>query len=198
MWGGGVCWQFPGESPHQEQYPGHNHQSPARWGRRPTLNPVHYAAVSTMRLAIVKERASLAVCEIKTTALSRKCGQHFDNRSAAMRSTFQQVFLTFRPHRRTFHMCDVLGVDSKAQHSHRQLICGWNVEYAVEAQEEDCFCTSTSCYRLSGWVIMSTSFMLIFSFNWFLFGSWMNDGWMNGDKRVKNSLYTHLRLCGEM
>lgn len=119
MWGGGVCWQFPGESPHQEQFPGHNHQSPARWGRRPTLNPVHYAAVSPMRLAIVKERASLAVCEIKTTALSRKCGQHFDKRSAAMRSTFQQVFLTFRPHRRTFHMCDVLGVDSKAQHSHR-------------------------------------------------------------------------------
>lgn len=118
-----------------------------------------------------KEQVSLAVCEIKTTLLSWKCGQYLDKRTAATRSTFQQLFLTFRPHRVTFHMCDVLGVDSKAQHSHRQLIYGWNVEYAVEPQEEDCFCTATSCYRLSGWVIIFIMFHAGFSFNWFLFGS---------------------------
>lgn len=75
-------------------------------------------------LAIDKERLSPAVCEIKTTAVSRKCEQYLDKGTTAMRSRFQQVFLTFRPPRVTFYMCDVLGVDSEAQHLHRQLICG--------------------------------------------------------------------------
>lgn len=100
-------------------------------------------------------------------------------------STFQQVFLTFRPHRLTFHMCDVLGVDSKAQHSHRQLICEWNVEYVVEPQEENCFYTATSCCSQAVAVIMFASFMLFFSFCWFIFVCvWMV---MKG---LKVSLYT--------
>lgn len=72
--------------PHPEQYPGHSlgsHQSPARGGRRPTLTLVHSAEVSPMLLAIDKERASLAAWEIKTTALSWKCGQYLDKRTAA-------------------------------------------------------------------------------------------------------------------
>lgn len=72
---------------------------------------------------IDKEFVSLTVCEIKTTPLRRQCAQYLDKRTVATKSTFQQVFLTFRPHRVTFHICDVLGVDSRAQHSHRQLIC---------------------------------------------------------------------------